>query len=99
MTLPDTSDCLLQKLIPALRNPRYRRTYLDARDCCLRRALAGEPIDVVPLYSHNVTYQSFYRQGWQSVTEQDIRLAKTVGMSAEVAREKIAKLFREPHAH
>ncbi|OWF79048.1 hypothetical protein [Yersinia alsatica] len=99
MTSSAASVCLLLKLIPALRNPRYRRTYLDARDNCLRRALAGEAIDVVPLYSHNVTYQSFYRQGWQSVTEQDIRLAKTVGMSAEVAREKIEKLFREPHAH
>ncbi|WP_392434929.1 hypothetical protein ACF3VQ_09310 [Yersinia sp. HM-2024] len=99
MTLPATSICLLQKLIPELRNPRYRRTYLEARDCCLCRALAGEAIDEVPLYSHNATYQSFYRQGWQSVTEQDIRLAKTVGMSAEVARQKIEKLFREPHAH
>lgn len=99
MTSPATSVCLLQKLIPELRNPRYRRTYFEARNSCLRRALAGEPIDVVPLYSHNATYQSFYRQGWQSVTEQDIRLAKTVGMSAEVARQKIEKLFRESHVH
>ncbi|MFB9086100.1 hypothetical protein ACFFW8_11805 [Erwinia tracheiphila] len=52
----------------------------------------------MPLYSHNATYQSFYRQGWQSVTAQDIRLAKTVGISAEVARQKIEKLIREQHA-
>ncbi|ELX2304360.1 hypothetical protein ACXJK9_000539 [Yersinia enterocolitica] len=86
-------------MISALRNPRYRRTYNEAREKCLSHALAGGDITVVPLYSHNATYQSFYRQGWQSVTEQDIRLAKTVGMSAEVARQKIEKLFREPHAH
>ncbi|VEE73065.1 hypothetical protein [Yersinia pseudotuberculosis] len=41
MTLPATSVCLLQTLIPELRNPRYRRTYFEARSCCLRRALAG----------------------------------------------------------
>lgn len=81
-----------------LRNPRYRRIYNEGRERCLSRALAGDAIDVVPLYSHDATYQSLYRQGWQSVTVQDIRLAKTNGMTADVARQKINELLRESHA-
>ncbi|UIA82615.1 hypothetical protein LU604_19235 [Erwinia tracheiphila] len=63
MTSPTMSVCLLQKLLPELRNPRYRRTYFEARERCLHLALAGESIDVVPLYSHNATYQSFLSSG------------------------------------
>ncbi|PYZ58648.1 hypothetical protein [Providencia rettgeri] len=70
------ADTLLLKLNPALRNPRYYQTYQAGREQCLARGLAGDDITAVPLYSHNQTYQSFFRQGWLSVTAQDIRLAK-----------------------
>ncbi|CDL79743.1 hypothetical protein [Xenorhabdus cabanillasii] len=67
---------LLQKQIPELRNPRYYSIYQSGRERCLQQALAGNDIKVVPLYSHNATYQSLFRKGWLSVNAQDIRLAK-----------------------
>lgn len=76
MLPPAIADTLLLKLNPALRNPRYYRTYQTGREQCLARALAGDDITDVPLYSHNQTYQSFFRQGWLSVSAQDVRLAK-----------------------
>lgn len=76
MLPPAIADTLLLKLNPALRNPRYYQTYQAGRKQCLARALAGGDTRDVPLYSHNQTYQLFFRQGWLSVSEQDIRLAK-----------------------
>lgn len=76
MLPPAIADTLLLKLNPALRNPRYYQTYQRGREQCLARALAGEDTRDVPLYSHNQTYQLFFRQGWLSVSAQDIRLAK-----------------------
>lgn len=76
MLPPAIADSLLLKLNPALRNPRYYQTYVAGRERCLALALAGEDISTVPLYSHNPTYQAFFRQGWLSVNAQDVRLAK-----------------------
>lgn len=73
---PAIADTVLLKLNPALRNPRYYETYQAGRQQCLALALAGGDIKDVPLYSHNQTYQSFFRQGWRSVNAQDIRLAR-----------------------
>ncbi|CAM3719578.1 MULTISPECIES: hypothetical protein [Xenorhabdus] len=81
MLPPPIPELLLQKQIPALRNPRYYSIYQSGRERCLQQALAGNAISQVPLYSHNATYQSLFSQGWASVNAQDIRLAKAAGMS------------------
>lgn len=88
MTQPAIPEALLLKQIPALRNPRYRRIYFEARDQCLRSALSGKSIDEVPLHSHNATHQSLWSQGWRSITPQDIRLANAVGLREEIAQTK-----------
>lgn len=76
MLPPAIAEPLLIKLNPALRNKRYYQTYCAGRERCLALALAGGDIEHVSLYSHNQTYQHFFRQGWLSVNAQDIRLAK-----------------------
>ncbi len=76
MLPPAIAEPMLLKQNPALRNPRYYDAYRTGRERCLALALGGGDIKSVSLYSHNQTYQSFYRQGWLSVNAQDIRLAE-----------------------
>ncbi|MEQ5119515.1 hypothetical protein [Morganella morganii] len=68
-------DAMLLRQMPILKNPRYFSIYQSGRDRCLSLALSGEGISLVPLYSHNKTYQFLFSQGWRSVNAQDIRLA------------------------
>lgn len=72
------SDEVLKKVIPETRNPRYRAAYLEGRKNALSSALQGTSLGDIPLYSHNATYQSLYKKGWMSVSEQDIRLANAM---------------------
>lgn len=72
---------LLLKSQPALRHPRYRQAYEAGRDARLNRELAGLDTSTVPLFSHHGTYQAVFKQGWHSVSAQDIRLHRDTAMN------------------
>ncbi|MBX9561590.1 hypothetical protein FKF73_02640 [Aeromonas hydrophila] len=60
--------------IPELKNPRYLACFKDGRRAHLKACLAEPaPTDLktIPLYSHHVTRQSLFEQGWRSVGELD----------------------------
>lgn len=82
--------------IPELRNPRYRSIYDAGRQRRLQAELAGQPTEL-PLFSNNPTYQSLFSKGWQSVTDQDLRLAKVAGIGGEKARARIHSILGVPH--
>lgn len=66
------------KIYPILRNQRFLELFEFARECVMNRAINGDNYKVVPLYSHDATYQSVFTKGWLSVSEQDIRLQKAL---------------------
>lgn len=66
------------KIYPILRNPRFREIFEFARECAMNRALNGDNYKIVPLYSHDATYQSVFTKGWCSITAHDIRLQKAL---------------------
>ena len=59
--------------IPELRNPRYLATFKAGQKARVMADQYGlaEP-GTVPLYSHNLTYQSLFTKGWESLSEVDL---------------------------
>ena len=49
-------------------NRVYRQCALDGFNARIKAELAGNVPAVPPLYSHSATRQSYYFQGWHSVT-------------------------------
>ena len=46
----------------------YRQCAKDGFNARIKAELSGNVPTVVPLYSHSLTRQSYFEQGWQAVT-------------------------------
>jgi hypothetical protein len=77
------------KMYPILRNKKFLELFEFARECAMNRAISCDNYKVVPLYSHDATYQSVFTKGWRSVSEQDIRLQKALMDLRKSKHEKI----------
>lgn len=66
------------KMYPILRNKRFLELFEFARECAMNRAISGDDYKIVPLYSHDSTYQSVFTKGWSGISAQDIRLQKAL---------------------
>lgn len=54
----------------------YRQCAKDGFNARIKAELAGDVHATVPLYSHSLTRQSYFDQGWQAVTHLDILKAR-----------------------
>ena len=61
--------------IPELRNTRYLETFRAGQQARVDAFTTGKT-DELPLYSHNQTYQSLFRKGWESLTHVDLLRVK-----------------------
>ena len=66
------------KIYPILRNKRFLELFEFARESAMNRAMSGDDYSIVPLYSHDATYQSVFTKGWRSVNAHDVRLQKAL---------------------
>jgi hypothetical protein len=48
------------KIYPILRNKKFLELFEFARECAMNRAINGDNYEIVPLYSHDPTYQSVF---------------------------------------
>ncbi|NKF51379.1 hypothetical protein G3R49_12505 [Shewanella sp. WXL01] len=81
-------------------NARYQRAKDAGRQRRLAAELAGMSTAAVPLHSHNATYQSAFRKGWQSVNSIDINAhllkqrAQTSQRTPSVARQALNEIHQ-----
>lgn len=77
--------------IPELRNPYYLSCWRAGRKARVLADIGGlaGPHDV-PLYSHDATRQSLFKQGWDSLSNVDLMLIRQK-RAAEAAADKEAK--------
>ena len=59
-----------------IQNRVYRQCAKDGFNARIKAELAGDVHATVPLYSHSLTRQSYFDQGWQAVTHLDILKAR-----------------------
>ncbi len=62
--------------ISRIQNRVYRQCAKDGFNARIKAELAGDVHATVPLYSHSLTRQSYFDQGWQAVTHLDILKAR-----------------------
>lgn len=59
-----------------IQNRVYRQCAKDGFNARIKAELAGDVPATVPVYSHHLTRQSYFDQGWQAVTQLHVLKAK-----------------------
>lgn len=78
--------------IPELRNPRYLATFRAGRKARVLADIGGlAGPDDVPLYSHNATHQSLFKQGWESLSNTDLMLIRHKRATEAAAAKEASK--------
>lgn len=62
--------------ISRIQNRVYRQCAKDGFNARIKAELAGDVHATVPLYSHSLTRQSYFEQGWHAVTHLHVLKAR-----------------------
>lgn len=62
--------------ISRIQNRVYRQCAKDGFNARIKAELAGDVPAAVPLYSHSLTRQSYFEQGWHAVTHLHVLKAR-----------------------